>query len=458
MTQEIVEEALGKSGLPLFKELLRFYPIAEPEDYIKMGAFDDEKLRLDIQLFEAHRREAGADDPLELSEVPDVSLPQSRLMAGTAAARLPGSIGMPGVTIPMARPPGVTLPAGKLLPLGGAVGARPAATAAATASSSAALLAQVKQATAASSSNRPVAPKASSAVSLAATQPSTVTASTPGDMQRLLQLFATKWQMNLPATKTIMEKLSPTRRKYVQSMFTSTTTGDAALTELEAYIKKCEKDGAWGTPDSTAGSAGASATAPPAGAIGARALAPTPRPGLAAAKPGQVKTPLNLAARPSTATPSVAVAAASGPRPAAATALQPGLVPQGGVKRPLGSAGSLTAEAAAKKARISLATGTTQAAAGPTATAPLRLRAPAVVSKAAAVGASAAAPGPVISKPAPLRPTFAMRPSSIVGRVAGTASAPVPSAVRPGPVIGQPAPRPALPRPAVRGVLLRKTT
>lgn len=71
------EEALAKSGPELFKELLRIYPVAEVEDYWKNGVWKDELMRADLQLIEAHRKEAGAPEPPALEDVVMPPMPKA---------------------------------------------------------------------------------------------------------------------------------------------------------------------------------------------------------------------------------------------------------------------------------------------------------------------------------------------------------------------------------------------
>jgi len=99
----VAEEALKKRGHELFKELLRFYPLAEIEDYVKQGQWREDILKVDIQLFEANRNEAGAVDPPPLSEVKMPDLPPNLL-------RPPGPIVNGGMAL-LARP-GVPVPPG----------------------------------------------------------------------------------------------------------------------------------------------------------------------------------------------------------------------------------------------------------------------------------------------------------------------------------------------------------
>lgn len=71
----VEEETLAKSGKELFRELLRVYPEAEYDDYFKMGTWKDDQMRIDVQLYSAHRSEAGADDPVPLDQVKLPELP-----------------------------------------------------------------------------------------------------------------------------------------------------------------------------------------------------------------------------------------------------------------------------------------------------------------------------------------------------------------------------------------------
>eukprot|EP00933_Yihiella_yeosuensis_P004041 TRINITY_DN10780_c0_g1_i1.p1 TRINITY_DN10780_c0_g1~~TRINITY_DN10780_c0_g1_i1.p1 ORF type:complete len:355 (+),score=61.09 TRINITY_DN10780_c0_g1_i1:60-1124(+) len=90
------DERLKKSGQELFKELYRIYSVAEVEDYWKHGVWKDELMRTDIVLIEAHRREAGAEEPPPLSEVvlpemPKVAASTARFVAGVARPAVTGT-------------------------------------------------------------------------------------------------------------------------------------------------------------------------------------------------------------------------------------------------------------------------------------------------------------------------------------------------------------------------------
>ena len=66
----------GKSGIDLFRELLRVYSEAAHEEYFVGGTWTKELMRTDYALYVEHRREAGANDPPPLEEVPMPQLPQ----------------------------------------------------------------------------------------------------------------------------------------------------------------------------------------------------------------------------------------------------------------------------------------------------------------------------------------------------------------------------------------------
>lgn len=70
------EDRLSKKGAELFRELKRIYPVAEVDDYFKMGAWKDDLMKTDLQLVDAHKREAGAPDPPPLEEVPMPDIPR----------------------------------------------------------------------------------------------------------------------------------------------------------------------------------------------------------------------------------------------------------------------------------------------------------------------------------------------------------------------------------------------
>eukprot|EP00933_Yihiella_yeosuensis_P017145 TRINITY_DN14401_c1_g3_i4.p1 TRINITY_DN14401_c1_g3~~TRINITY_DN14401_c1_g3_i4.p1 ORF type:complete len:373 (-),score=57.65 TRINITY_DN14401_c1_g3_i4:420-1538(-) len=70
--EEVQEDENGEitiSGEELFRSLLRLLPIASPWDYFKNGRWEMETLQIDIELLEAHRKEAAAPELPPLDEV-----------------------------------------------------------------------------------------------------------------------------------------------------------------------------------------------------------------------------------------------------------------------------------------------------------------------------------------------------------------------------------------------------
>lgn len=75
MGEYYLNVVLQKKGPELFKELIRLYPLAEIEDYYKGGQWNSELIKMDIQVFFAHREEAGAPEPPPIEEVKTGTLP-----------------------------------------------------------------------------------------------------------------------------------------------------------------------------------------------------------------------------------------------------------------------------------------------------------------------------------------------------------------------------------------------
>lgn len=89
------EDRLSKKGAELFRELKRIYPVAEVDDYFKMGAWKDDLMKTDLQLIDAHKREAGAPDPPPLEEVP---MPETPRVLGFAKPFSASGISLPTPT------------------------------------------------------------------------------------------------------------------------------------------------------------------------------------------------------------------------------------------------------------------------------------------------------------------------------------------------------------------------
>jgi len=200
----IDDEIVEKTGQELFKELLRFYPVAEYEDYFKAGKWQDELLRCDLHLLWAHRREAGAPDPIPLEEVKMPTLPVAT--AASAAAAAAG--GLRPVAAAVARPS----PAASYGQAAGAAGTSPAAE------------------------------------------------------LRLIALFVAKWKLEPTKTKFALAKLTPQRRRYVIQHFKlqppPTAPGPASDSAFSEYVTQCHAENVWPAPK-----AGTPGTPVPAGVV-----------------------------------------------------------------------------------------------------------------------------------------------------------------------------------------------
>lgn len=194
----------SKGGPELFRELLRVLPTGCWEDYCKNGVWQNDVLRLDIEILTAHKEEAGAPDPPPLSEVKLPDIPQmSKLALGSAM--------LPGMIRPLATVPGL----------------RPAIPGA---------LATVTGA---------AAPQAAAAPGLVAAAGATADV-------RNIALFLSKWKLDPTRAKTVLSNLTPHRRRYVMQNFKYIqVNGTAPIAKLEEYITECEKTCAWGPEPET---------------------------------------------------------------------------------------------------------------------------------------------------------------------------------------------------------------
>lgn len=177
----MLEAALQKSGAELFRELLRLYPTAELDDYWKMGMWKNDQMKTDLVLLEAHRREAGAPDPIPLEDVKMPDLP--------AVAKHPAMMALAGGK-------------GVVPPMAMMMGTAPAA---ATSTASGGPVAEL----------------------------------------RLIALFVAKWKLDPTKTKLMLAKMTPTRRRYIIQNFKTAFSGPEANAALDAYIAQCEKSGDW---------------------------------------------------------------------------------------------------------------------------------------------------------------------------------------------------------------------
>lgn len=180
------------SGPKLFQQLQRFVSSADVEDYYKHGTWQDELMRTDMQLVEAHRREGGAPDPLSLEEVPVVKLPGASTPQKTTAFAPVARLGLGVTTATQAR----------------SVTGTPSTV------SSSLVAAQ------ASGSTGPVAEL------------------------RLIALFIAKWKLDPTKTKMLFAKLTPVRRRFVIQNFKNSAAEPSPTAALERYIQEMDQKGA----------------------------------------------------------------------------------------------------------------------------------------------------------------------------------------------------------------------
>lgn len=229
------EDIKGKKGPELFKELLRHFPLASPDDYYKHGVWQDDLLRLDVQVIAAHRLEAGAPDPLPLSEVKMPELPvampsvfapsllqhQAILKTMTASGLVLGPRPVGPLTVPT-------------------VGTAPAAASSPAAAAAVGKAAAVAAAVAALPSGSPMAKG-----SVVVPPPGGAGAAQAAADLRQIALFVSKWQLDPTRTSALLTRLSPARRLFVMQNFQATAGTETANAQLGEYLVRCEKTGAW---------------------------------------------------------------------------------------------------------------------------------------------------------------------------------------------------------------------
>jgi len=116
MGELMLDVMLSKTDGELFKELMRLYPLAEVEDYYKMGQWQHDLMRMDIQVFYAHREEAGAPElpPLEEIELPPLpvvpaAMLQMQQMQQMMMAQAQAQAGQAGLAMAQAALPAAEL-------------------------------------------------------------------------------------------------------------------------------------------------------------------------------------------------------------------------------------------------------------------------------------------------------------------------------------------------------------
>jgi len=181
MSEVAKEVAYTKTGMELFRELLRIYPVAEVADYYKAGVWRNEIMKMDFLLILAHRSEGGAPEPPPLEQIPVPQLPKAKGLA------IPGLKGA-GVQVPIR--PGMASP-------------------------------------------KPVVAKAVAG------------AMGRSPEMRLTALFVAKHRLDPSKAKSMLTALEPHERRAVLVGFKATVPAVEATDELDKYIKKCKASGDW---------------------------------------------------------------------------------------------------------------------------------------------------------------------------------------------------------------------
>lgn len=255
----IADLVKDKSGPELFKELYRQLPLSEFQDYYKNGIWQNDLMRLDIEVIDAHRKEAGAPDvpPLEELEFPELP-PPVQVPAVQPLVRPAGVPGTPAEA--MARLVAQQQAAGLPAPVAGAVvvppatGAQPVTVPPVTV--------PVPGAVPAPKAMVVPVPAAAGAAPAVVVPPLVPPVVPPRPLEHKdIALFVSTWKLDPNKAKACLEKLLPARRRFVMQNFKGATNGASPAEKLEEYVAECGKSGAWEVD----GSASATSTADAAG-------------------------------------------------------------------------------------------------------------------------------------------------------------------------------------------------
>jgi len=228
MGMEDAGETDGKQGKELFLELLRMLPSSQVEDYYAMGRWKDEDMQLDFDLLDAHRKEAGAEDPPALEELDIPPMPDNKPAGAAWGAPL-------GYQRPLAAPYGNVGPGYLPKPV---------------------VVTTIGRATTTAAGLRPQPPRTAPTSAMVAAAGGSGPAGGPSAELRQIALFIAKWKLEATKTKLLLARLTPPRRRWVMSNFSQSGTGLSSTVQLEQYIARCERTNAWGAAESSAGVSG----------------------------------------------------------------------------------------------------------------------------------------------------------------------------------------------------------
>lgn len=231
----IRESIKGKGGVELFRELLRHLPTIIVEDYYKNGVWQNELMKLDLEIVVCHRVGAGASDPIPLEEVPMPKVPDP------PKALLSGLVRPLGMLNAM-RPLGLfgTSVAGGLLRPAGATNGLPPLTLPGLRP-----VAMQNSLAAAAAAMAKMAAGTVPGQAIAAKSPATALSGAVADL-RQIALFVSKWRLEPTRTKELLQKLPPERRRSVMNNFAYVPiNGTPSMVKFEEYITQCQRTDTW---------------------------------------------------------------------------------------------------------------------------------------------------------------------------------------------------------------------
>lgn len=232
-------------------------PLVEFQDYYKNGIWQNDLMRLDIEVIDAHRKEAGAPDvpPLEELEFPELP-PPVQVPAVQPLVRPAGVPGTPAAAAAeaLARLAAQQQAAGLPAPVTGAAAAVvvPPATGALPVTVPPVTVPVPGQSAmpAPKAVVVPVPSPAAAGTVPAVVVPPLVAPLAPVVPPRPLEhkdiaLFVSTWKLDPNKAKAALEKITPARRRFVMQNFKGATNGASPAEKLEEYVAECEKSGAW---------------------------------------------------------------------------------------------------------------------------------------------------------------------------------------------------------------------
>jgi hypothetical protein len=181
-------DRLAKTGKDLFIELVRVYSVAEVDDYFKGGLWQDDVMKAHIEIIDRHRREAGA------PQIPDLSEVEKTVLKAIPAIALNAKSAVPKAATPWA-PPKV--------------------------------------------------PKVAVEPGMEVTPPAEAE-------QRLIALFIKKHSLDEAAATEVINKRPYHQRRHIYGKFKAENTGEEGAKDLVKFCEECDKDKTWPAPPAAA--------------------------------------------------------------------------------------------------------------------------------------------------------------------------------------------------------------